>query len=195
MKRKVFAFDFDGTLTSSDSLAGILRFHAGTWRFLSGLALISPWIVLSMLGLYHNGRAKERLFSHFFRGLSLDAFNDLCRRYAAANRHILRPEGLKTLEQAQAEGHEVLVVTASIENWVQPFLPNVRIIGTQIEVKNGVLTGRFLTPNCHGVEKARRLLEVCPDRKDYHLTAYGDSSGDDVLLVFADEAHYKPFRS
>lgn len=194
--KRIYAFDFDGTLTNSDSLAGILLFRAGTMRFLFGLFLHSPWIALSLLGLYDNGRAKERLFSYFFRGMPLDAFNDLCQRYAAANQHILRPEGVEAIRQAQAErDSEVYVVTASIENWVQPFLPTVQVIGTQIEVENGVLTGHFHTHNCHGAEKVRRLRAVCPDRNDYHLTAYGDSSGDNALLAFADKAYYKPFRT
>lgn len=192
--RKVYAFDFDGTLTTSDSLAGILLFHAGWLRFLWGLLVLSPWIVLSMLGLYDNGRAKERLFAHFFRGMRLDDFNDLCRRYAAASTHILRPEGLQAISQAQAEGGEVVIVSASVENWVQPFLPTVPVIGTQIEVADGVLTGRFRTPNCHGQEKVRRLKEAFPQRDSYHLTAYGDSGGDRELLALADESHYKPFR-
>ena len=192
--RKVYAFDFDGTLTRSDSLAGILRYHAGWMRFVAGLLLLSPWIALSMVGLYDNGRAKERLFAHFFRGMTLAAFDDLCRRYAAANSHILRAEGLKTIRKAQDEKAQVLVVTASIENWVQPFLPGVQVVGTQIETNDGVLTGRFATPNCHGKEKVQRLLALCPDRENYYLTAYGDSGGDAAMLAFADEAHYKPFR-
>ena len=195
MKRHIYAFDFDGTLTSADSLAAILRFHAGMTRFLLGLLLLSPWIVLSMLGLYDNGRAKERLFCYFFRGMPLDAFNELCRRFAADHRHILRPQGVETLRKAQAEGCTVVIVTASIENWVQPFLPSVRVVGTQVAVENDVLTGHFLTKNCHGAEKVHRLQALFPDREHYHLTAFGDSGGDSALLAFADEAHFKPFRS
>jgi phosphoserine phosphatase len=61
-------------------------------------------------------------------------------------------------------------------------------------VKDGRLTGRFLTKNCYGQEKVNRIKELYPHREEYHLTAYGDSNGDRELLAFADEAHYKPFR-
>jgi phosphoserine phosphatase len=67
-------------------------------------------------------------------------------------------------------------------------------VGTQIEIKDGLLTGRFLTKNCYGQEKANRILALYPNRSEYHLTAYGDSRGDKELLAFADESHYKPFR-
>jgi phosphoserine phosphatase len=89
----------------------------------------------------------------------------------------------------------VLIVSASIDNWVMPFFPSVQVMGTQIEVNDGRLTGRFLTRNCYGQEKVNRILECHPHRKDYHLTAYGDSRGDRELLAFADESHYKPFRA
>jgi phosphoserine phosphatase len=69
------------------------------------------------------------------------------------------------------------------------------VLGTQIEIAGGKLTGHFLTKNCYGPEKVNRILDLYPDRCVYHLTAYGDSRGDKELLAFADESHYKPFRS
>lgn len=193
--KRIYAFDFDGTLTSADSLFVFLRYSMGTLRFFSGMLLFLPLMVLAVLGLYDNGKAKERLFGYFFHGMRIDAFNALCQRFVHDNRHILRSAGVDMIKEVQAGGGEVVIVSASIENWVQPFLPSVRVVGTQIETENGVLTGRFSSPNCHGQEKVRRLLTVYPDRKTYHLTAFGDSGGDRELLRFADEAHYKPFRS
>ena len=88
----------------------------------------------------------------------------------------------------------MLIVSASIDNWVQPFFTDVKVLGTQIEVIDGKLTGRFLTKNCYGQEKVNRILTLFPDRKDYHLTAFGDSRGDKEMLAFADESYFKPFR-
>ena len=96
-----------------------------------------------------------------------------------------------------------MIVSASIDNWVKPFFENlsnqnnrsILILGTQIEVKDGLLTGRFLTKNCYGQEKVNRIMALYPHRENYHLTAYGDSRGDKELLAFADESHYKPFRA
>jgi phosphoserine phosphatase len=85
-------------------------------------------------------------------------------------------------------------VSASIDNWVQPFFPDVKVLGTKIEVEKGYLTGFFLTKNCYGLEKVNRILKAYPNRSEYQLIAYGDSNGDKALLAFADEAHFKPFR-
>lgn len=192
--KRIYAFDFDGTLTTRDTLLAFIRYAKGTGAFLWGFLRHAHLLVLMKLGLYPNWKAKQRVFSYFFKGMSLEEFDTLCRQFAADNRQLLRPEGVKTLQQAQADGAEVLIVSASIDNWVQPFFPKVKVVGTQVEVKNGYLSGLFLTQNCYGEEKVRRILALYPDRSTYHLTAFGDSRGDKELLAFADEAHYKPFR-
>ena len=112
-----------------------------------------------------------------------------------SSKYLLRPKGIEAVDQAISEGADVLIVSASIDNWVQPFFPSVKVVGTQIEIIDGKLSGRFLTKNCYGQEKVNRILSLYPHRQDYHLAAYGDSRGDQELLAFADEAHYKPFRT
>ena len=187
--KKIVAYDFDGTLTTRDTFLAFILYAKGRSRFLWGFLRYAPLLVLMKLKLYPNYKAKQKVFAHFFGGMELTAFDALCRDFAANNRHLLRPEGVKTLEQAQAKGAEVLIVSASIDNWVQPFFPMVKVLGTQIEVIEGRLSGRFLTPNCYGQEKVRRILALYPDRSSYHLTAYGDSRGDREMLAFADESH------
>lgn len=188
--KKIYAFDFDGTLTTSDTLLAFIRFAKGDLSFFGGFLRYSLWLVMMKLGLYPNWKAKQKVFSHFFKGMSLEAFDALCKDFAASHRHLLRSEVVDTLRQAQTEGAEVLIVSASIDNWVQPFFPEVKVLGTQIEVEDGCLTGRFLTKNCYGQEKVNRILALYPNRNDYHLTAFGDSRGDKELLAFADEEHY-----
>ena len=187
--KQLFAFDFDGTLTTRDTLIAFIRYACGTPRFLLGFLLHAPLLVLMKLRLYSNGKAKQRLFAWFFRGMPIETFDALCQSFASTHRHLLRPETVRLLQQALSEGSEVLIVSASIDNWVQPFFPTVTVLGTQIEVIDGRLTGRFLTPNCYGQEKVRRILALHPVRSSYRLTAYGDSRGDRELLAFADVAH------
>ena len=188
--RKVYAFDFDGTLTTRDTLLAFIRYACGTRAFLLGFLRHAHRLVLMKLGLYPNWKAKQPIFSYFFKGLDQEAFDTLCRQFAADNRQLLRPEGLQRVSQALHEGADVLIVSASIDNWVQPFFPDVTVLGTQIEVLDGRLTGRFLTKNCYGQEKVKRILALYPDRRSYHLTAYGDSRGDKELLAFADDPHW-----
>ncbi len=192
--KKIVAFDFDGTLTTRDTFLPFIHHVFGTQRFLQGFILYAPLLVLMKLGLYPNWKAKQRVFSHFFRGMTFKEFENYCDLFAIHNLYLLRPKAKKALYQAQDDGAEVLIVSASIDLWVESFFPGIHVLGTQVEAENHRLTGRFLTPNCYGQEKVNRIIEEYPDRESYHLTAYGDSRGDRELLAFADEAHYKPFR-
>lgn len=192
--REIYAFDFDGTLTRRDTFPEFIRFARGNVLMAAGFLLCSPLLVLMKLRLYPNYKTKQRVFSLFFRGMAIGRFDDICARFATERSDLLRPKGITAMKTAMREGKTVVVVSASIDNWVAPFFPGVTILGTQIEVKDGRITGRFLSPNCYGKEKVNRLAALFPHRRDYRLTAFGDSRGDRELLAFADERHYKPFR-
>lgn len=192
--KKIYAFDFDGTLTTRDSFLEFIRYVCGNWAFCKGILRYSPLLVLMKLGYYPNWKAKQKVFAYFFKGMPLKDFAQQGRLFALDRQHLLRPQGVDMVKKAQAEDAEVLIVSASIDHWVQPFFPEVKVVGTQVEVEDGCLTGRFLTKNCYGQEKVNRILALYPHRNEYELIAFGDSAGDKELLAFADEAHYKPFR-
>lgn len=184
-KQKIVIFDFDGTLTTNDTLIAFIRYACGNAAFVWGFLLHLPLLVLMKLRLYDNGKTKERVFSYFFRGWTEERFTQACGAFAASHRHLLRQQTVNILRQAQQDGARVLIVTASIDRWVQPFFPDVEVLGTQVKVNNGLLTGRFQTPNCYGAEKVRRVKECIKEAS--HITAYGDSRGDRELLAWADE--------
>ena len=192
--KKIYAFDFDGTLTTKDTLIEFIRYAKGSMDLGLGFLRYAHLLVLMKLGLYPNYKAKQKVFAYFFKDTTLDDFNALCKEFAASSSHLLRPNAIEAIDLATKEGSEVLIVSASIDNWVQPFFPQVMVLGTQIEVIDGKLTGRFMTKNCYGQEKVNRILSLHPNRQEYNLTAYGDSRGDREMLAFADESYFKPFR-
>ena len=195
MREKILFFDFDGTITTKDTLLEFILYSCGKVKFLLGFLLYSPLLILMKFGLYPNWKAKQHVFSYFFRGMKIDDFDSVCRRFAVDCRYLLRPEAVKDIETAMTEGIKVYVVSASIDNWVQPFFEFAKVLGTQIEVINGILTGRFMTPNCYGPEKLRRIKEVLTEpRSHYYIIAYGDSRGDKEMLDYADEEYFRPFR-
>ena len=198
--RKIYAFDFDGTLTTKDTLLEFIRFAKGSGQMVRGFLLFSPLLLLMKLHLYPNLKAKQQLFSYFFKGMNIDDFNALCMRFAEQNKRLLRPAGIEKVRQAiEEEQATVLIISASIDNWVRPFFDEIdkkiQVLGTQIETTEGRLTGQFTTKNCYGQEKVNRLTALYPHREAYDLIAFGDSRGDKELLDFADKGFYKPFRN
>ena len=120
--KTIYAFDFDGTITSRDTLIEFIRFVFGTRRMILGFLLHLPWLLLMRLGLYDNGKAKQRVFKYFFGGMELTAFNSHCELFAQSHAYLIRPDMERLLANLQEECQEVVVVSASITNWVAPFL-------------------------------------------------------------------------
>ena len=192
--KQVWVFDFDGTITRCDSLLAFIRFACGNCRFIGGFLLYSPLLVLMKLHLYPNWKVKQKVFSHFFQGKSIADFDAQCRSFVEKKPSLIRPEAVRKMDEGRQQGAQVMIVSASIDNWVQPFFPSVTVLGTRIEVVEGRLTGRFLTKNCYGVEKVNRLREVLvAPREEYYIVAFGDSRGDKELLAYADKGYFKPF--
>ncbi|MHC6730347.1 HAD family hydrolase [Segatella copri] len=201
MKKKIYCFDFDGTLTTSDTLLEFIKYAKGRGCFLMVFLMYSPLLVLMKLHLYPNWKAKQQIFAHLFAGMRIEKFDALCRGFAEESQHLLRPKGITLMHEALVAGAQVFIVSASIDNWVRPFfdirnLKGVQVLGTQIEVEDGKLTGRFKSNNCYGKEKVHRIAEALKsfERSEYEIEAFGDSRGDKEMLAFADKGHFKPFR-
>jgi len=195
----IYLFDFDGTLTRRDSLLRILLRAGSKCRLAAALLLFAPFAVGAKLGLIVSGKVKERLLAFYFKGMAVGDFQALCQQFADEEQWIWRPRAAEFLRQLREKGERCIVVTASVDAWVRPFIdkvfPEMELISTQMETLDGRLTGRFLTPNCRKAEKVRRIEQVIrpESRQQYRIIAFGDSHGDDAMLAYADEGHYRFF--
>lgn len=189
-KRKIAVFDFDGTLTTKDTLLEFIKYACGVGNFYIGFLLHSPLLVLMKLHLYPNWKAKEKVFSYFFKGWEYKKFQELGNRFADLIDTFKRDDIVKQLSKHIKNGDTVYVISASIEDWVKPWCQRNQVnmvLGTKIEVdEHGTITGKFSTENCYGQAKVNRLLHIEPRREEYVLYAYGDSRGDKEMLEFAD---------
>jgi phosphatidylglycerophosphatase C len=173
----VAAFDFDGTLTRRDTLLPFLVSVAGPARV--GAALVAA------LPEYRRGRdaAKAALLERVLAGRDHDEVATVGANFGArlAQRSITRSMR-ERLTWHQREGHEVVIVSATLEVYLQPAARSLdveHVIATGLEPG----TGRMSTANCRGAEKARRLREILDD--DTIVWAYGNSAGDREMLALA----------
>lgn len=196
-KKRLVLFDFDGTLTTRDTLIEFIRFYHGDARFLLGFALLSPVLVMLKLKLIHNQKAKEIVLRHFFQGEPVETFHRQCLRFTPHIDTLLRPQAKAMLKQYQNEPQtELAVVSASPENWVSIWCNHVNIpcIATRLENDNGRITGKIIGKNCFGQEKAERIQQQFDLSQFSEIIAYGDSAGDREMLALAHKKFYKPFR-
>lgn len=196
MKNKLILFDFDGTLTKGDSMFAFIAFVKGEPALWLSLLLLSPWLVLQKLGLYSAEKAKKKLLAFHFKG---DTAHFLEEKGKAFGTRVLpslfRDMALEKLHFHRSKGHEVWIVTASLDIWVGPWAQQqgLPILATKAEFIDGKYTGGFSTPNCNGPEKVRRIEEVLRKEDFERVYAYGDSKGDREMLAFAHTAFFRRY--
>ncbi|KAA3640209.1 MAG: HAD-IB family hydrolase [Bacteroidetes bacterium] len=194
---KLVVFDFDGTLTKTDSMLELTRYFFGPIRFVIGMAFLSPVLVLYKLKLLPNWRTKQYYLTHFFGGMPLNEFQTVCDRFASEKiPNLLRPGVVETINTYKSKGHQLVIVSASAENWLTRWGDenHLTVIGTNLEVVDGRITGKLNGRNCYGPEKVIRLKEEF-DLDDFsEIIVYGDSRGDRELMELATQSFYKPFR-
>lgn len=193
----IAVFDFDGTIIRSDSLPDFLIRTFGRCAFLLRLPLIAGMKLAALSGLLSAHQAKERVIGSFVKGMKEDDFLAACQAYASRIPELVYPAADKEIQMHREAGHELVIISASVPDWIRPWAlaAGIRTVeGTELEIRAGRLTGRFLTPNCKGEEKVRRFRSLFPD-PGHTLYAYGDSPSDKPLLSIADHSFYKPFRT
>ena len=98
MTKTLALFDFDGTITTDDSLLKFIRFVVGDIRFVIGLVVLSPILVAFKFRLIPNYKAKQKMLSWFFKGCSEQRFNQVANEYSLKHiDKILRPKA-KTIQ-------------------------------------------------------------------------------------------------
>ncbi len=182
MTRKIAFFDFDGTLVKGDSLLPFLGFAAG-WGALSlGFARA---LLLPEAG--HPDRRtgiKAALLRHTLAGLSVDHAHAAAQLLAPL-RHWKEPAH-SALLRLKEQGAEIVVATGALELYIGRLLeglPVDKIIATEMESHNGILTGRMLGGNCVRAEKARRVDAYIKTHGPYaEIHGYGNAPHDLAML-------------
>lgn len=200
----VAAFDFDGTLTQSDTLLPFLRRLLGWPTLLWVLFICNPWLVAYVLRLMSNHRAKAVLLKAALADRSVAGVERCAQAFVRDDLpQQWRPWGLRQLVQHQQAGHCCVLVTASTSPYmhlVGASLGVDAVLCTEMEVVDGRYTGRMATANCHGEEKVVRLkawLAQSYGAEAAHqptLYAYGDTKGDWPMLKQAEHAWYREKR-
>lgn len=195
--KKIAFFDFDGTITTKDTLLEFIKFSKGVFSFYTGFFINLPYLLAYKLHVISNQKAKEKVLAYFFMGTPLTSFQDLCERFVSERLpSLLRPKAIIEINKLLQAGVEVVIVSASPENWIKPWTNSMQLqlVATRLEVTDDRLTGKIFEYNCHGMEKVRRIKERYALDNYSEILAYGDTRGDLPMLSLATRPFYKPFR-
>jgi HAD superfamily hydrolase (TIGR01490 family) len=195
--KKIAFFDFDGTITTKDTLLEIIKFLRGKAAFYAGFLLYSPWLLAYKMNFFPNDRVKQKILTYFFSGIPEQIFQEKCDLFTKVKLpEMIRPAAITEINRLRAMGFEIVVISASAGNWIRNWTSSyaLKLISSKLEVKNGLITGKIEGKNCHGEQKVICIMEQWNLKEFDEIYAYGDSSGDKPMLALATKSFYKPFR-
>ncbi len=189
-------FDFDGTITSKDTMIELIKFHHGKYRLYIGLGMLSPWLIAMKLKIISHQKAKEKMLSWFFKGLSETEFTKICELFFQKQLPLLiNKKALLKINEHKANGDEIVVVSASATNWIKGWCDDqgLKCIATQLEIIDAKISGKLAGINCNYNEKASRIIKEYDLNNYLPVYCYGDSDGDKAMLKLATKAFYQSF--
>lgn len=192
--RPVAFFDFDGTLTTGDTLMPFLKFVVGTPTYYAKLALVSPVLAVYFAKLLRNDIAKQIVLKQYLAGYHIDELFERGQRFSdEVIPTMLRSEGMERLRWHQEQGHECVLVSASMDVYLNAWAQREgfsEVICTALEKDDsGHVSGSILGENCHGETKREKLIQYLSARNAQLTYGYGDSPGDDAMLAATDNGY------
>jgi len=192
--RLVF-FDFDGTLTKSDTLwpfARVLsesRRHRGTVRIAVALSLFGLRV-----GLRSNHAFKQRFIQLLVQGQSTERMRQLSEQFhQTVLTSLLNKDVFEALSRHTLAGDHVYLVSSNFDFFLEPLRTKWNLKGifaTKTEVEAGRFTGRLLGSPCDGKEKLERVLAFFGEKRVRDAVAYADSANDRYLLGIVKTSHW-----
>ncbi len=193
--KKLYLFDFDGTLTYKDTMFLYLKFYNSTKFYVQFVKHI-PLFVLLKLKLADAEKVKKSFISSILKGESRAKIDKKAQSFFEKfERDIFRKNALEFIQNIDRTQTECYIVSASLDIWVKPFAEklNIKLLATQAEFADNIFTGNFIGKNCNGPEKVKRIIEAVKGRKFDKTIAFGDTSGDREMLAWADESQFEFF--
>jgi len=187
-------FDFDGTLTTSESFPAFLRMVVPKPRLRWGGLLVLPLVLGYRLRLLSGNTARAAILRIAARGLDAGL---VAAAGAAYVREVvpstLRPDMLARLRWHRDRGDAVVVVSGTFDICIAAWCEaeGVALLASMLEQRDGRLTGRYAGAQCAGDEKVRRIRAAYDLSAFARIHAYGDTVEDLSMLALADEAVYR----
>lgn len=192
----VAAFDVDGTLTTRDCVVPFMREVRGSAALAARLALRGHRLAVP-LARRDRDALKAVASDAAFAGRSMESLVAVAEPFArVVHAQRLRDDTVARLGWHRAQGHAVVLVSASFEVYLHPLARLIGVdaaLGTRLRRSaDGRCTGELDGPNCRGAEKVVRLHRWLDDhhggRAGVEVWAYGDSAGDREMLADADRS-------
>lgn len=192
--RNIALFDFDGTITLTDSYTPFIFKAIPKDRLKKGKIWLAPYILGYKLKIIRGSVLRSKIFKLGFS--DLDA-SDLKRQGLEYSQNhlpkLIRPEAMQRIQWHLAQGDKIVVVSASMDVYLQPWckLYGLDLLCSELEEKHGKVTGIYKNGDCSREVKKQRILDNYDLDKYASIYVYGDSIEDKEMLSLGTHQFYR----
>ncbi|WP_337873195.1 HAD-IB family phosphatase [Ignavibacterium sp.] len=187
----LFVFDFDKTITVSDTILPISRYLSEWFNQKYKFRIIQFYFLLFRLNVISGKSFKEMITATLLAGKEYDLIeNVITQFYNAHSSELFNKEIIQLIKSEKEKGNKIIIITSNLNLFVNPVkntFPVDDIFATTIEVKENKIGNYIKGKNCTGNVKAEILQQYKTLNNFEKITAYGDSTGDFEMLLKADE--------
>ena len=191
---RLHLFDFDGTISKSDSMIDFLKFIHKSDYYLILLQSI-PLLFKFCLKIISKKEFKSNFLLNFLSKFSKEELELKANEFVTSYEGHLKLGALKKIEDLKKnDNNEISIVSASLDIWIKPISDNLGIncIATLSNFDNNLFSG-IKGENCWGEEKVARIKKVYKLKNYNEIYVYGDSKGDFQMLKIANHRRFKSF--
>jgi phosphatidylglycerophosphatase C len=187
-------FDFDGTITTDDTYTKFLNYSTPRWKILAGRLILSSVIIGYKCRIIPGNLTRKIVTKYCFLGENEGKVRADGERYSnEVIPALVRPNALERIQWHKSQGDTVVVVSASLNVYLTPWCKKhqLHLICSELEAKDGNMTGSYVSGDCSGENKVKRIVEKF-NLKDYPVIyAYGDTKEDLPMLGIAHKKYYQ----
>jgi phosphatidylglycerophosphatase C len=193
--KKLYLFDFDGTLTNKDTMFLFLKFY-NPKKYYFSLIKYAPLFAMLKFKMIDAEKVKQYFIAALLKNESQANLAARAEAFYEAYHHkIIRPAAKDFLQKLDLKQNKAYIVSASLDIWVAPFAQHFGfgLLATKADFEAGKYTGFFASKNCNGPEKVKRIKAEINVEDFDKIIAFGDTNGDKAMLAFANEGHFRFF--
>lgn len=194
MEKNLALFDFDGTISTKDSISEFLKFiEPNYFKYIYIKYIYSfPYNISYKVGLISYSILKKKRLEFFFKNKNYSDLVILGTKFAAeVLPNLIKPSALNAIKNHLKNNDDIYIVSASLDiilkDWCNSL--NIELITNYLDPNIKTIKGQ----DCNYNVKVLLLNERVDLSVYKFIFAYGDTEGDIPMLNLAHNKFYKYF--
>jgi len=138
-------FDFDGTITTHETVPEFIRRSVGR-RLMIGWLLLAPLVLGYNVSLVSGTLVRRAVVRVAYAGTPASRVVTHGRDFVASHLpSVVREDAMQRIAWHKAQGHTVVVVSGGLNAYLEPWCAahELELLCSSLQVRDGILTGRY----------------------------------------------------